>query len=291
MVAIPFLLFDGTLFGVIDTRLWGTLLIWVAAVLTDLVDGLLPAEGAARDPGQGAMTHARRRSRRRPRCCAAMPGVFVLIWSTGFIVARYGMPHAPPMKFLALRYALSVAVLSACGSRSPARLAARAGAVAAPGGHRRADACRLPGRRLGGGQGAASAAGTVGADRRPAAGADGAVARRPRQRPQARRPRASGSVWRWAWPAWCWWCGASSGVRRGRRRSTWRWRCRRCCRITVGTLYQKRHVAAVRCAHRQRRADCCAALVVTAAAGAAGDRAPSTGTPTCSARWPGRCWC
>jgi drug/metabolite transporter (DMT)-like permease len=39
----------------------------------------------------------------------AMPIVFVLIWSTGFIVARYGMPHAPPMKFLALRYILSVA--------------------------------------------------------------------------------------------------------------------------------------------------------------------------------------
>jgi len=38
----------------------------------------------------------------------AMPAVFVLIWSTGFIVARYGMPHAPPMKFLALRYFLSV---------------------------------------------------------------------------------------------------------------------------------------------------------------------------------------
>ena len=37
----------------------------------------------------------------------AMPVVFVLIWSTGFIVARYGMPHAPPMKFLAVRYALS----------------------------------------------------------------------------------------------------------------------------------------------------------------------------------------
>lgn len=37
-----------------------------------------------------------------------MPIVFVLIWSTGFIVARFGMPHSPPMKFLALRYALSV---------------------------------------------------------------------------------------------------------------------------------------------------------------------------------------
>lgn len=39
----------------------------------------------------------------------AMPWVFVLIWSTGFIVARYGMPHAPPFKFLAVRYALSIA--------------------------------------------------------------------------------------------------------------------------------------------------------------------------------------
>jgi drug/metabolite transporter (DMT)-like permease len=37
-----------------------------------------------------------------------MPAVFVLIWSTGFIVARYGMPYAPPLKFLAVRYALSV---------------------------------------------------------------------------------------------------------------------------------------------------------------------------------------
>ncbi|MDM0088817.1 MULTISPECIES: DMT family transporter [unclassified Variovorax] len=37
-----------------------------------------------------------------------LPGVFVLIWSTGFIVARYGMPYAPPLKFLALRYLLSL---------------------------------------------------------------------------------------------------------------------------------------------------------------------------------------
>ncbi len=38
----------------------------------------------------------------------AMPAVFVLIWSTGFIAARYGMPHAPPFSFLAMRYALSL---------------------------------------------------------------------------------------------------------------------------------------------------------------------------------------
>ena len=34
MTAIPFLLFDGRLFGVIDTHLWGTGLVVVAAVLT-----------------------------------------------------------------------------------------------------------------------------------------------------------------------------------------------------------------------------------------------------------------
>ncbi len=34
MVAIPFLLFDGKLFGIIDTHVWGTWLIWIAAVLT-----------------------------------------------------------------------------------------------------------------------------------------------------------------------------------------------------------------------------------------------------------------
>ena len=34
MVAIPFLLYDGALFGVVDTRIWGTVLIWIAAVLT-----------------------------------------------------------------------------------------------------------------------------------------------------------------------------------------------------------------------------------------------------------------
>ena len=34
MVAIPFLLYHGTLFGVIDTQLWGTWLIWISAVLT-----------------------------------------------------------------------------------------------------------------------------------------------------------------------------------------------------------------------------------------------------------------
>jgi cardiolipin synthase (CMP-forming) len=34
IVAIPFLLYDGDLFGFIDTNLWGTWLIWLSAILT-----------------------------------------------------------------------------------------------------------------------------------------------------------------------------------------------------------------------------------------------------------------
>lgn len=34
MIAIPFLLFHGTLLGVVDTHVWGTWLIWISAVLT-----------------------------------------------------------------------------------------------------------------------------------------------------------------------------------------------------------------------------------------------------------------
>lgn len=37
-----------------------------------------------------------------------MPVVFVLIWSTGFVVAKYGLPYAPPLTFLSIRYALSL---------------------------------------------------------------------------------------------------------------------------------------------------------------------------------------
>ena len=38
----------------------------------------------------------------------AMPWVFVLVWSTGFIVARFGMPNSPPFTFLLWRYVFSI---------------------------------------------------------------------------------------------------------------------------------------------------------------------------------------
>lgn len=48
---------------------------------------------------------------RREALIAAMPAVFVLIWSTGFVVARLGMPHSPALTFLAWRYLFSILVL------------------------------------------------------------------------------------------------------------------------------------------------------------------------------------
>lgn len=40
-----------------------------------------------------------------------MPVVFVVIWSTGFIVAKYAAPYCPPLTFLLYRFAAAVAVL------------------------------------------------------------------------------------------------------------------------------------------------------------------------------------
>lgn len=36
----------------------------------------------------------------------AAPALFVFLWSTGFIGAKYGLPHAEPMTFVALRFAI-----------------------------------------------------------------------------------------------------------------------------------------------------------------------------------------
>ena len=47
-------------------------------------------------------------SGRQQAWLAAMPWVFVVVWSTGFVVARLAMPHAPPLTFLCWRYACSL---------------------------------------------------------------------------------------------------------------------------------------------------------------------------------------
>jgi drug/metabolite transporter (DMT)-like permease len=43
---------------------------------------------------------------------AAMPFVFVLIWSTGFVVAKFGLPYAPPLTFLLLRFSSVLLILA-----------------------------------------------------------------------------------------------------------------------------------------------------------------------------------
>ena len=45
------------------------------------------------------------------RVATFAPGVFVLLWSTGFIVARYGTKDAGPLTFLAVRTAIAAGIL------------------------------------------------------------------------------------------------------------------------------------------------------------------------------------
>jgi drug/metabolite transporter (DMT)-like permease len=41
-----------------------------------------------------------------------MPGLFVLLWSTGFIGGKLGLPYAGPMTFLALRFGIVTALMA-----------------------------------------------------------------------------------------------------------------------------------------------------------------------------------
>lgn len=51
----------------------------------------------------------------------AMPALFVLLWSTGFIGAKYGLPYAEPFTFLSIRFVLiiSLLVVLALAARAP----------------------------------------------------------------------------------------------------------------------------------------------------------------------------
>lgn len=40
------------------------------------------------------------------------PALFVLLWSTGWVVAKYAAPHADPLTFLAVRYACAFALMT-----------------------------------------------------------------------------------------------------------------------------------------------------------------------------------
>lgn len=43
---------------------------------------------------------------------ALAPALFVFLWSTGFIGARYGLPYAEPHSFLAIRFVIVIALLA-----------------------------------------------------------------------------------------------------------------------------------------------------------------------------------
>jgi drug/metabolite transporter (DMT)-like permease len=49
----------------------------------------------------------------KPGLIAAVPVLFVLVWSTGFIGTKYGMPYAEPFTFLAVRFSIASAALTA----------------------------------------------------------------------------------------------------------------------------------------------------------------------------------
>jgi drug/metabolite transporter (DMT)-like permease len=136
-----------------------------------------------------------------------MPWLFVPIWSTGFIVARFGMPHAPPMTFLAMRFALSVMCFALWVGLSKAVWPrSRAQFV-----HLAAVGVLMHAGYLGGVWAAVKAgigAGTVAL----------MVGLQPvltalwlsgLNRPNPQAARCNGQAWCWDLAAWCWWCGAS----------------------------------------------------------------------------------
>jgi drug/metabolite transporter (DMT)-like permease len=43
---------------------------------------------------------------------AVAPALFVFLWSTGFIGARYGLPYAEPLSFLSIRFVLVIVMLA-----------------------------------------------------------------------------------------------------------------------------------------------------------------------------------
>ena len=49
------------------------------------------------------------------RFSRAFPVFFVLLWSTGFIGARRGLPHAEPMTFLLIRYVIVIGCMALAG--------------------------------------------------------------------------------------------------------------------------------------------------------------------------------
>ncbi|MBX0328031.1 EamA family transporter [Oscillochloris sp. ZM17-4] len=59
------------------------------------------------------MQQLRVRVTARPVFAAAAPWIFVLLWSTGFIGARFGLPYIEPFTFLLIRFLIAAGLLAA----------------------------------------------------------------------------------------------------------------------------------------------------------------------------------
>lgn len=79
------------------------------------------SEEAQTDPKTRAAAQASAAARRDDMLALGAPGLFVLLWSTGFIGAKLGLPDAEPLTFLTLRFALATVLLLglALATRAP----------------------------------------------------------------------------------------------------------------------------------------------------------------------------
>ena len=62
--------------------------------------------------GEPAVTDTQHPDPTRTAWIAAMPAVFVVLWSTGFIGAKLGLPYAEPFTFLLVRFVAVIALLT-----------------------------------------------------------------------------------------------------------------------------------------------------------------------------------
>src|SRR5271170_6852005 len=64
---------------------------------------------------------------RAARCMRQPPGLrfapylFIVIWSSGYVVAKFGVPYAGPLTFLSIRYAGVIVLMAALSLVSHAR--------------------------------------------------------------------------------------------------------------------------------------------------------------------------
>jgi drug/metabolite transporter (DMT)-like permease len=59
----------------------------------------------------------------------AAPGIFVVLWASGFIGAKFGLPYAPPLTFLTVRMAVAVVVFGLIATLTRPPWPSRAGVV------------------------------------------------------------------------------------------------------------------------------------------------------------------